>query len=600
MSVQAESLVIGPAGERQVKADRRSVARRARSDRLLLKQQIKALQQEAYTYCDILIACWARRGAAYMAKSAGVATDGKPVNFRKVAKVQIARIRLSPERISIKIAVTKRTIFGWRSLLPYRTDLADLTNDKALFEASASIERRIVFDDFAFKKNKGAWFHIYRLEGVGGIPTRVGFHDTLRFYPEDMSAAPLCLGVGDNRAVRMVTLAQYPHVLIGGTTGGGKSNMIKNMISALVRFTTPDEVRLALVDFKTLEFAFYEHLPHLWRPVVTEPESALALLDDLLAELKSRIQQMKGIATDLAEWNAANPGRKFPRIIVFVDEFAELSLSDDKHVKDRTLLLIARLTALGRAIGIHMVACTQRPAAEIMPMTIKANLPLIISGPVPSQHHSMTMLGNGDAAKIEEVPGRMIYKANLEIHQVQTPLVTADDRREAIRIARGRSLGVIALAGIDPVINPARLAAFLVKYESGSLDPAVVRRILCEFAITKKMFAAFRADLVRLGRIELAGRPYNIVDDRIVAATPILAAEPIPGPESPTPAPAVASVGEVAQPGAGDTAAPVLRLVKPWDVMGRPLLDPVEPSPPQAAALAGMRSRNRDKGVHVG
>ena len=205
---------------------------------------------------------------------------------------------------------------------------------------------------------------------------------------------------------------KMPHLLISGTTGSGKTVLLNNIICSILMKTKPDEVKLALVDTKIVEFSCYNGIPHLMCPVVSNPKQAIILLQKMVNEVEKRYHMFANTGTKTIEgynefvkkWNESHPDEqleKMPYIVVVIDDLLDLMVSAHKEIEDS----IIRITQKARAAGIHLIISTQRPSREVLTDIIKTNIPSRISFIVSSKSDSNTILdqegaenlsGNGD------------------------------------------------------------------------------------------------------------------------------------------------------------------------------------------------------------
>ena len=228
-------------------------------------------------------------------------------------------------------------------------------------------------------------------------------------------AGPLQVAIGEDvEGHQMVfDLAKMPHLLVGGTTGSGKSIAINSMIMSILMRATPDEVRFIMVDPKRVEFAPYNGIPHLYVPVVTEPREAASALAWGVAEMERRLKVFSKVgARDIGQYNTkvhqgaldeegADPVRQMPYIVIVIDELADLMMNVGKDVE----FSISRIAQLARAAGIHMIVATQRPSTNVVTGLIKANITNRMALTVASGIDSRVILdstgaenliGNGD------------------------------------------------------------------------------------------------------------------------------------------------------------------------------------------------------------
>lgn len=197
-------------------------------------------------------------------------------------------------------------------------------------------------------------------------------------------------------------VAKMPHLLIAGTTGSGKSVCVNSIIMSILMKSTPDEVRLIMVDPKKVEFMMYNGIPHLLIPVVTDPKKAAGALAWAVNEMLNRYKMFsENNVRDFSGYNelAADPDsglKKMSHIVIFIDELADLMMASPKDVEDS----IVRLAQMARAAGMHLVIATQRPTVNVVTGLIKANIPSRIALMVASQMDSRVILDGGGAEKL--------------------------------------------------------------------------------------------------------------------------------------------------------------------------------------------------------
>ncbi len=207
-------------------------------------------------------------------------------------------------------------------------------------------------------------------------------------------------------------LAKAPHYLVAGATGSGKSVCLNVMIVSLIMRYSPEELRLILVDPKSVEFRVYEHIPHLMiDEIITGPQKTLAVLTWAYEEMERRNKTFRECGTfvvDIDGYNsqvASDTVPKMPRIVIIIDELADLMQNCKKELEAR----ICALAQKARSAGIHLVLATQRPSVNVITGTIKANLPARIAFKVMNYDDSRTILSEGGAEKLLG-NGDMLYK----------------------------------------------------------------------------------------------------------------------------------------------------------------------------------------------
>lgn len=196
-------------------------------------------------------------------------------------------------------------------------------------------------------------------------------------------------------------ISKMPHLLIAGTTGSGKSVCMNSIIVSLLYRCSPEQCRLIMIDPKVVELSIYNGIPHLLIPVVTDPKKAAGALQWAVTEMERRYRKFEDAKVrDLAGYNKKAAGdndlETMPRIVVIIDELADLMMAAAKEVETS----IARLAAKARAAGMHLVIATQRPSADVITGVIKANIPSRIAFAVSSAMESNIIMGTRGAEKL--------------------------------------------------------------------------------------------------------------------------------------------------------------------------------------------------------
>lgn len=232
---------------------------------------------------------------------------------------------------------------------------------------------------------------------------------------------PVVLGKDITGEAQTLDLVQTPHLLIAGATGSGKSVCVNSMILSILYQRSPAEVRLILIDPKIVELKLYNDIPHLLTPVITEPKRAFQALQYCIFEMERRYALLDSMGVrDIRSYNKRIKERniateRIPYIVVVIDEFADLMATTGKELEST----VARLAAMSRAVGIHLVLATQRPSIDVITGLIKANIPSRIAFMVASKMDSRIiidmvgaekLLGKGDllyAGVVDPFPIRM-------------------------------------------------------------------------------------------------------------------------------------------------------------------------------------------------
>lgn len=205
-------------------------------------------------------------------------------------------------------------------------------------------------------------------------------------------------------------IASMPHLLIAGATGSGKSVCINSILISLLYRSSPDDLKLLMIDPKVVELSVYNKIPHLLQPVVTDPKKAYGVLDWAVQEMNRRYTLFADAAVrdfksynEIVEKNQIE-GEHLPLILLVIDELSDLMATTPSEVENA----ISRLTAMARAAGIHLIIATQRPSVDVITGVIKANIPSRIAFSVASQVDSRTILDMGGAEKLLG-KGDMLY-----------------------------------------------------------------------------------------------------------------------------------------------------------------------------------------------
>jgi len=264
-------------------------------------------------------------------------------------------------------------------------------------------------------------------------------------FIDSHSRLTMCLGKDISGRIKVAPLESMPHLLIAGSTGAGKSVMLNSMIMSILYKSTPDEVRMILIDPKRLEMGLYEGIPHLLTPVITDPKKATYALRNAVLEMERRLKLLAGQGVrNIDQFNkkvralAAEPRSLFeedeipaddlkplPFILIVIDELADLMMLERGNVEEA----VARLAQMARAVGMHLVLATQRPSVDVITGLIKANFPSRISFRVATRVDSRTvldvmgaehLLGKGDmlflppgSSRLTRVHGAFVTEAEI-------------------------------------------------------------------------------------------------------------------------------------------------------------------------------------------
>jgi DNA segregation ATPase FtsK/SpoIIIE, S-DNA-T family len=292
---------------------------------------------------------------------------------------------------------------------------------------------------------------IERMPGKSTVGIQVPNHERETIWLRDVvecesfaqSKSKLAIALGKDINGRIVTadLASMPHVLIAGSTGSGKSVAINAMIMSVLFKSTPEQVRMILVDPKRVELGMYEGIPHLFTPIITEAKLAANALRNAVREMERRlkllaanhvrnIDQFNKLFDHGSEYLFEDVNQEpLPYIIIIIDELADLMMLDRANVEES----ITRLAQMARAVGIHLVLATQRPSVDVITGLIKANVPTRMSFRLATKVDSRTIIDSNGA---ESLLGRgdMLYlpPGTSRVQRVHAPFVTEKEISEVV------------------------------------------------------------------------------------------------------------------------------------------------------------------------
>lgn len=397
---------------------------------------------------------WERQIRSVFRQSPRLHWRGTNKRGKEVTKIpRIDHVFFKLDAVYFRIKTSSQSplerLFGqWHSALPYGVDVDSLSDEKTLKNMSAATGRKVEFE--ASKVGVSIFYRISRFDQSDGIPDKVLFGKAIEWYPtEDHSKTPWPAGVTIDRVIRYFNFEDQPHVLIAGSTQSGKSNLVNQLIACVVTTNTPDELRVMLIDNKGgIEFTHWAGINHALCPMIKNANEVLPALRVVRGYLTSRLAAFESIkAKNLMTYNKkVKHEDQLPRIIVFIDEMATLlGLDDTEDIQNELRVLSSQ----GRAVGIHLVICTQHVSVDVLPGWIKTNMTMRVSGKMPAIGPSMVILDSPTAAFLPSIPGRMIFSLGRDEIQVQTPLITDDEISKAVTVSQTMQLtsgGVETLA----------------------------------------------------------------------------------------------------------------------------------------------------------
>lgn len=394
--------------------------------------------------------------------------------------------------------------------MPYNTNTQMLEESYILQDLSLAARAPVTVH---WTAAQGFWLVVER-SGLGSIPRYIEYAEVLPMLPK--SAGPLAfpLGLSANRKFKYADLAELPHLLIAGQTGGGKSVMLHNLICTILQRSTPNNTRFVMVDLKGgVELGVYKDVPHLLelgdaipQRIFKKPD-IVDVLDALQNESERRLQMFEhGGVRNLTRWNQMHPQSRLPRIVCVIDEIANAMLVSG--IKRQIEPVIADLGAQGRAPGIHLVVSTQHPKTEVVTSLLKANLPARIAFATTSISASVVIIDSKEAYHVGP-PGRHVFTAERRRAIVQAPFLSeglVSDIIEAVQEGKN------AEALLPHTISVQDIAEWCVNEDAGHF---VIDKVYNQFRpqqVSHQDVRRLQAELLTSGRVvEVDGAGYKLV-----------------------------------------------------------------------------------------
>jgi len=340
--------------------------------------------------------------------------------------------------------------------------------------------------------------------------------DILRAKVASDDAHPLSVALGKDvhGRAQLVNLATMPHLLIAGATGAGKSSLINCFITSILMRTTPEDVRLVLVDPKRVELSHFAEVPHLLSPVIVHPKRAAEALGWIVREMELRyellatcgVRDLEGYEEGLAAGTLRIPPgledrfQHLPYIVVVIDELADLMMVAPRDVEDA----ICRIAQMARAVGIHLVVATQRPSVDVVTGLIKANIPSRIALMTSSQADSRVVLDQNGAEKLVGHGDLLFAPANAsKPTRLQGAWVTESEIRDVVAFIRDqREVAYdLMVEGLGRPPSPEEEAADALGSDDDLMQQAAELVIRSQLGSTSMLQRKLKVGFARAGRL---------------------------------------------------------------------------------------------------
>ncbi|RKX65484.1 MAG: hypothetical protein DRP42_04670 [Tenericutes bacterium] len=457
-----------------------------------LKKDQMRLRREGREFARRASTAYARMGICY------VPPAGQRSLLNGIKKVQFSNIVAEKNAIWLQIDTDR---------LPYGVDILTLIHDEGvLTNLSASLRHHV---QGRYDVERGAWLCVERGRGVRGIPQYVDFAKMIELIPEDAHRLTVPFGETINSRRMYRSLRDFPHLLIAGSTGQGKTSFLNVILATLINNNSIHDLKLVLVDLKNgIEFDMYRGIPHLWKMgdiapegIVGRPEKVIDLLGELVKEGERRLHLFRRMGiTNIDEYNKGRSGsRRMPRIVVMIDEWARVALSPQGKQADN---ILSEITATYRAVGYHVILATQTPITRVISTLIKTNFNAKLAFGVPTNVSSMVILDTGRAKGLEPV-GRAVFQYGTQVIESQVPYIT---KKELIAVLdKARSDGGF----IEDTVSTQEILKYSLESLGGSLS---IRRIHEHFGtrIGRNQVANKLKDIENEQNYEIDGKYYYV------------------------------------------------------------------------------------------
>lgn len=326
---------------------------------------------------------------------------------------------------SYKIDIECKDVYIDINSITYVIDLKNKTKVTKIrkYKEDLMLNFNVIDVEFQVAINGTSYLGIYLIKPKDKI-LMLGDLIQSKEFVETENKIPIIIGKDFNKNIIIEDLAQLPHLLVAGTTGTGKSNLLSTFIIDIIYKLKPSEIKLVLVDTRKTNFQRFDKLPHLLIPIITESQKAIAILAYLIKEMENRYQLFEEKKVDNIDSYNNISIEKLPRIVLIIEDFYDLMMETEKEIE----LYVQRLIQMSRAAGINLIISTQRPSTNVITGTIKANIPSKIAFKVPSQIDSKTIIDKAGAEELLLYGDILFSKVGeCKIKRLQTPYISDNE-----------------------------------------------------------------------------------------------------------------------------------------------------------------------------